>query len=57
MTKKDKINCLLMAPFLLTLLAACLGAVVMLLIEQPLGLIALAVFAAFVTGAIRFMEI
>ena len=56
MTKKDKINWLLMAPFLLTLVVACFGAVVMLLIAQPLGLLALAIIVACVVGFLRFMD-
>jgi hypothetical protein len=57
MTKKDKINWLLMAPFLLVAIGACLYAVVNLMVMQPLGLLALVVVAAFVIGFIRFMEI
>ena len=57
MTKKDAINWALMAPFLLTAIGAMTYAVVVLIMVQPLGIVAFAAVMAFVIGFIRMMEV
>ena len=57
MTKQNKINWLLMAPFLLIAIGACLYAVVNMMMWQPLGVVFFAVVAAFIIGFIRLTEI
>jgi undecaprenyl pyrophosphate phosphatase UppP len=56
MTKKDKISYLLMAPLLLASAGAFIYALTMLTTMHPLGLLTLAVVAAFVIGFVRIME-
>lgn len=57
MTKKDKINYLLMAPFLLTIIGGCIFTVVVLAMKLPLGLLVLAMLTTFTIGFMRFMAI
>ena len=57
MTKKDAINWLLMAPFLLIAIGAMTYALVNLIVMQPLGVVFMAAIVAFVIGFINIMEV
>jgi hypothetical protein len=56
MTKKDIINCLLMAPFLLGLLGLGTYALVLVAAQTPLVFVILVIIAVFLTGFFRFLE-
>lgn len=57
MTKKDAVNLVLMAPFLLAMIGGFLYSMVTLMTKQPLGLVTLAIITAFIVGFIRYIDI